>query len=226
MSSQWLSESQVLEMLKLIDRLGKFQMNTRVAPVFGGVATLRRYFDVRESDGKIELTRKTWNDTLDQVRQGSTYYENYCTSVSSGAITINGNTTTATCMVATHPEGTRMEHHIARERLIEVVTENMRRYVDRLAHLKELYEAELAEKLHAHMEGEISQNQIVVLDKMGCKFELPIDRSDIYDTMLRELDLDVREVIILDDQEYGSMVENTSSNLRSIEESIKMLEER
>jgi hypothetical protein len=166
---------------------------------------------------KIIPPKEGWN-SLTKAPYGTTYGS---TTANTIAVSINSTLNVPT----TERENTMQEHHIPRERLIEVVTENKDEYEDKYSHLKALYTDEIESKTRKHLDGEIPQSQIMVTDKKGNKFELPVDMSDIYDIMLRELDLDSREVVILNDQDYGSMVENTSSNLRNIEQYIKMLEE-
>ncbi len=119
---------------------------------------------------------------------------------------------------------TRMEHHIDRSKLIEVVTQNKEAYDLVLKRAQALYRDEIEKKTEEHVQGLIPSNQIMVSDKNG-QITVPTDMTDTFDKQLRALDLDSREVIILDDGEYLVYVESQATNLANLAAVTKRLEE-
>ena len=120
---------------------------------------------------------------------------------------------------------TRMEHHIDREKLIEVVTKNKETYELLQNHVKGLYRDEIEKKTEQHLSGEIPQNRIMALDKDGNKIDLPPDQSELYDRRIRALELDSRDVIVMDGSEYSRYVEDGDINLLAVAAIVKRLEE-
>lgn len=154
----------------------------------------------------------------------SQYYRTYCTSTTSSNITLTLNST----FVGGQPSKGKtemQEHHIDRSKLIEVVTENKQQYAEKFGRLKAMYTDEIEAASQRHLAGEIPQNQIMAKDKDGNRIDLPIDMSDSFDQHLKALELDSRDVIILNQEEYYQMVTATSSNLLQVEGLIKKLEE-
>lgn len=118
----------------------------------------------------------------------------------------------------------QMEHHIDRSKLIEVVTANKEAYTLVRDRAMELYRAEIEKKTEEHVQGQIAVNGIQVVDKTG-QITIPNDMSETFDQQLRALDLDSREVIVLDDGEYLVYVESQATNLANLGAVTKRLEE-
>lgn len=131
------------------------------------------------------------------------------------------------CVSTTTNEGKpeMQEHHIGREKLIEVVTDNKQKYAEKFGELKALYTDEIESASQRHLAGEIPQNQIMAKDKDGNRIDLPINMSDSFDQHLRALELDSRDVIVLNQEEYYQMVAAKSSNLLQVEGLIEKLDE-
>jgi hypothetical protein len=156
----------------------------------------------------------------------------YTITSTSRFITTLTNATTSSNTIAVnqaalhHEREAMQEHHISKDALIEVVQENKDEYIRQFSHLKELYETKLAEAMHAHMEGEISQSQIMVTDGQGCRLSLPTSMEDTFDGHLRALNMDSREVIVLTHEEYLWMVESKDTNIANVNHMIKQLEDQ
>ena len=117
------------------------------------------------------------------------------------------------------------EHHINRETLLGVVRENQEKYAAAYTRFKALYADEVESLTQKHLDGLIPTNQIVVKDKDNNAITILTDMSKTFDDQLRELELDDREVVVLDHEEYGLFVEGYATNLKQVEETAKKLEE-
>lgn len=142
---------------------------------------------------------------------------------------LSTNTTTATnttiTLNTTYEGKTPVEHHIDREKLIEVVTDNKEAYelIRDEAHI--LYRTQMERLTERHLAGEISTASLVVKDKDGNRIDLAADQSELHDRKLRALELDSREVVILDHGEYLVWVEDADTNLQASATILKRLEE-
>ena len=127
----------------------------------------------------------------------------------------------------THHEGkTEMqEHHIDRERLIAQVNANKGAYELVYAKFQALYADELQAQSDRHLAGEIPANQIAVRDKDGSTMSMLTDMSLTFDQQVKELELDSREVVILNHEEYGQYVDGNATNLLQVAAAVKKLEE-
>ena len=117
------------------------------------------------------------------------------------------------------------EHHIDRDRLIAQVNANKGTYELAYAKFKALYTDEVEALTQKHLDGLIGTNQIVVKDKDGNAITILADMSKTFDDQLRELELDSRDVVILDHEEYGQFVEGYATNLKQVQATAEKLEE-
>ena len=117
------------------------------------------------------------------------------------------------------------EHHINRDTLLGVVRENKDRYATVYARFKALYADEIESLTQKHLDGQIPVNQITVKDKDGQGIQMLADMSSTYDDQLRELELDARDVVTLDHEEYSQFVLSYSTNFKQVEETARKLEE-
>lgn len=120
---------------------------------------------------------------------------------------------------------TMREHHINRDTLLGVVRENKDRYATVYARFKALYADEIESLTQKHLDGKIAVNQITVKDKDGNGIIMLADMSSTYDDQLRELELDSREDVILDHEEYSQYVLSYATNFNQIEATARKLEE-
>ena len=129
-------------------------------------------------------------------------------------------------MHAHHEGKTEMqEHHIDRERLIAQVNANKGAYELVYAKFQALYADELQAQSDRHLAGEIPVNQIAVKDKDGVVMGMLADMSLTFDSQVKELELDSRDVVILSHEEYGQYVDGNATNLLQVAAAVKKLEE-
>lgn len=119
---------------------------------------------------------------------------------------------------------TTVEHHIDRQKLIDTVKANQEAYDLVLKRAQALYRDEIEKKTEQHVQGQIAVNEINVRDKDG-QITIPNDMSETFDKQLRALELDSRDVIILDDGEYQVYVEAQATNIANLGVTAKRLEE-
>lgn len=150
-------------------------------------------------------------------------YQPYYTTTSVTSTTI----TLANTLVSGQPQKGKQvrEHHIDRERLVAQVNANKETYGQAYAKFKALYTDEVEALTQKHLDGLIGTNQIVVKDKDGNAITILADMSKTFDDQLRELELDSREVVILDHEEYGQFVEGYATNLKQVQATAEKLEE-
>ena len=117
------------------------------------------------------------------------------------------------------------EHHISRDTLLGVVRENKDRYATVYRRFKALYADEVESLTQRHLDGLIGTNQIVVKDKDGNAITILADMTSTYDDQLRELELDSRDVVTLDHEEYMHFVLAYATNFKQVEETARKLEE-
>ena len=146
------------------------------------------------------------------------------TASTNSAITLTNSTITSHS-ITNEGKPEMQEHHIDRAKLIEVVVENGKTYIEKYKKLKALYADEIEAKTQLHLEGKIPQQHIMVTDKQNSRIELPVDSSSKHDARLRALELDSRDVIVLSNEEYRKYVCDDDTNLALIEELIGKLEE-
>lgn len=119
---------------------------------------------------------------------------------------------------------TPMEHHVDRQKLKEAVTNNQVAYEELRTRAQDLYRAEIEKKTEEHVQGKIAFNEIQVRDKTG-QILLPPDQSLDFDRQHQVIEMDVRDVMILSDEEFDSYVEASWSNLEALATVLKRLEE-
>ena len=95
---------------------------------------------------------------------------------------------------------------------------------DLYTRFKDLYFGVATARLSAYVDGEISHTSPVLpCDDQGVIGILP-DLSDQFDDQLRTLNLDVRDVLELTDDEYQSFVDHRWDNSKQLTEAIRRLE--
>jgi len=187
------------------------------------------WFTTSESKGWDGPKRKVLLDVKIVVYGGKgwTPYRYSYTTTSTSSTNYTMTISTNTLMSGGQPplEGkTEMEHHIDRSKLIEVVTQNKEGYDLVLKRAQALYRDEIEKKTELHVQGQIGVGGIKVEDKDGT-ISIPTDMSDTFDKKIRALELDSREVIILDDGEYASYVESMDTNIVTLGTVARRLEE-
>ena len=122
-------------------------------------------------------------------------------------------------------EGNTMEHHVKREKIIEVLTEAKVEYQDLYTRFKDLYFGVATARLSAYIEGKIPHTSPVLPgDDKGVIGILP-DESDHYDDMILAMQLDTREVIVMTEGEFESFAEHKGvDNSKDLELTIERLE--
>jgi hypothetical protein len=160
---------------------------------------------------------------------GSPYYT---TTTSSSSINITTNTIasadyriTNTGQHRMNAEGNAVEHHINREKLIEVVTDQKEDYLDVLSNARALYRDELQKKSEAHLEGKIPSNEIFVKDKDGNRITIPASNEELFNNRLQMLELDSRKTIVLQDTEYSAFVLSSDTNVVLLKQIVEKLED-
>ena len=185
------------------------------------------WFTTSESKGWDGPKRKVLLDVKIIVHGGKGWapYRYSYTSTTSTNYTMTISTNTLMSGGQPPLEGkTEMEHHIDRSKLIEVVTQNKEGYDLVLKRAQALYRDEIEKKTEQHVQGQIGVGGIKVEDKDGT-ISIPTDMSETFDKKIRALELDSREVIILDDGEYASYVESMDTNIVTLGTVAKRLEE-
>ncbi len=162
---------------------------------------------------KIEAPRTGW--------QSPTYNYGFTTTTNS-TITLTNSTITSHSI--TNEGKPSMEHHIKRDELIKVVSQNKEAYELVLKRAQALYRDEIEKKTELHVQGQLPVNQINVSDQNGT-ITIPSDMTETFDQQIRALELDARDVIILDDGDYQVFVNSQATNLTNLGAVTKRLEE-
>jgi hypothetical protein len=125
---------------------------------------------------------------------------------------------------STNEGKTQMEHHVDRQKLIETITANKDAHALLRGRAQELYRAEIEKKTEEHVQGRLAQNEIKVVDTAG-PISLPPDQSKGFDDQLAVAELDTRDVMVLNDEEFDAYIHAQWSGLEALAKLVKRLED-
>jgi hypothetical protein len=117
-----------------------------------------------------------------------------------------------------------MEHHVNRQTLVAVVKEAKDEYETLYNSFLMLYSSKLRDRVEAHLDGaNVNHLSLGLSDTEGGIGILP-DLSDQFDDMIQMLEMDVREVLELTEDEYQQFVDHRWDNTKMLEQTIGRLE--
>jgi hypothetical protein len=117
-----------------------------------------------------------------------------------------------------------MEHHVNRQTLVAVVKEAKDEYETLYNSFLMLYSSKLRDRVEAHLDGaNVNHLSLGLSDAEGGIGILP-DLSDQFDNLIQMLEMDVRKVLELTEDEYQQFVDHRWDNTKMLKQTIGRLE--